>query len=217
MRKTLLVSSLMLAAVFIAADKPEPVKPATVKMKRADIVAEITLDNGRKLTISGTPTPVTPGTYTVKALSIYKKDEKGKVWELRGLSDLGGLNMFAVDPGQDKVIDAGPPASFQGWARPDPGDKTTVRMRFSLKGRSNEGYYPSAYVNGVAAPPAAFRLVSSDEKVLLEDKFTISKTGDFEYVWHTKGWRGKYKIEIKPNLGPFDYVWPHDKTNYTLD
>jgi hypothetical protein len=192
-------------------------KPTILRLKRADITAELTLNNGRKITVTPTGTPVTPGTYIVKTLSIFKKDEKGKVWELRGTEKLGGINMLSIDEGQDKIIDPGPPVSYQGWSRPDPQMHDKINMRFFLYGRYNEQYYPSAYLNGQPAPPPTFRVVATDGKVLAADKFTITKESTLDYIWFAKGWKGKYKIELTPNLGPFDYIWAHDKTNYLID
>jgi len=185
-------------------------KPATVRLTTEGLIAEFVLEKGPKLVVTTKGTPLAAGTYTIKALSVFKKDDKGKVWEMRyvtGAGEKSGATLI-VDEGQDKVVDPGPPVSFQGWCRQmDPPNQGSVRLGFGVHGRyGGLLVQPSAYLGGRAAPGPAFKLVTPEGKVIHQAAFVVSpSTAGLSYDWKPGAFKGKYKIEIAASFGPFEW------------
>jgi hypothetical protein len=178
-----------------------------VRLPVEGLTAEFTLDKAGKLVVTSKGTPLGAGTYTIKALSVFKKDEKGKAWELRYVvpAEAGGASLI-VDEGQDKVVDPGPPVSIQGWCRQmDPPNQGTVRFGFGAHGRYGDLLvFPSAFTGGKPAAPPTFKLVTPDGKPIFQGVFTIGKSGQMSFDWKPGAFKGKYKIEITASFGPFE-------------
>ncbi len=209
-----LVSLAALAAMAFAA------KPATVRLTAEGLVAEFTLERAGKLVVTTKGTPLAAGTYTIKALSVFKKDDKGKVWEMRyatGAGEKSGATLI-VDEGQDKVVDPGPPVSFQGWCRQmDPPKQDTVRLGFSCHGRyGGLLVQPMAFLGGRPAPGPAFKLVTPEGKVIHQAAFTVSSAGGLNYDWKPGAFRGKYKIVIAATFGPFEWKQANPDTLFEV-
>lgn len=196
-------------------------KPATVRLTAEDLTAQFTLDKAGKLMVTSKGTPLPPGTYTIKSLSVFKKDDKGKVWELRyvtGTGDKAGATLI-VDEEQDKIVDPGPPVSFQGWCRQgDPPKQDNVRLGFGAHGRyGGLMVQPMAYVGGRPAPGPAFKLVTPEGKVIHQAAFSVaSSTGALSYDWRPGAFKGKYKIEIAATFGPFEWKQSSPETLFEV-
>jgi hypothetical protein len=126
--------------------------------------------------------------------------------------------MLMVEAEQDKVIDPGPPISFQGWCRQmDPPDQETVTLGFTAHGRYGEVYWPGAFLGGKRPPAPMFKLTAEDGKVLFTAPFNVEKSGQCKYAWRIpKGWKGKYRIEISASFGPFEYKLSGKDTLFTV-
>ena len=183
-------------------------KPATVRLTAEGLIAEFVLEKAPKLVVTTKGTPLAPGNYTIKALSVFKKDDKGKVWELRYAvpADAAGATLI-VDEGQDKIVDPGPPVSFQGWCRQmDPPNQASVRLGFGCHGRyGGLLVQPMAFLGGRLAPGPAFKLVTPEGKVIHQAAFAVASTGGLPYDWKPGVFKGKYKIEIAATFGPFEW------------
>jgi hypothetical protein len=194
-------------------------KPATVRLTAEGLTAEFVLEKGPRLVVTTKGTPLAPGNYTIKALSVFKKDDKGKVWELRYAvpADAAGATLM-VDEGQDKIVDPGPPVSFQGWCRQmDPPNQASVRLGFGCHGRyGGLLVQPMAYLGGRPAPGPAFKLVTSEGKVIHQAAFSVASTGSLSYDWKPGAFKGKYKVEIAATFGPFEWKQSNPETLFEV-
>jgi hypothetical protein len=114
------------------------------------------------------------------------------------------MGSFTVEEGQEKVLDPGPPVVFHlmGWRGSL--DKP-VNITLTAKGKYDEVYYPGAWLGNQQPQPPAFQIVDEQGKVLQEGRFTYAR-GTSTYPWTPpKGFAGKYKVMIKPALGPFEW------------
>ena len=183
-------------------------KPASVKLKLENIVAEIAFERGPKLTLTSKPSPLAEGTYTVKTLSVFQKDDKGKVWELRAIPEqLGSLATITVDAEQEKIVDVGPPLSFHGWSRQgDPPKQDIVHLGFTAIGRMTVRYVPSVFLGGRRGPGPTLRLLTPEGKLIHQAAFSVAKDGQCTYEWKPGAFRGKYKVAIDASFGAFEWA-----------
>jgi len=204
MRKSVyIVTVLLLITPAVAAASK---KPATLKLIRDDLTVVITLEDGTKLKVTSKGTPLKAGNYFVKSFRVYKKDEKNRTWELRCANRLGSLKNIMVAPGQEKLLSPGPPLHFHYWARQGEGGQSdTVTITFSVMGNVSETYYPGAFRGRKKPPAPAFRIVSEDGKTLQAGRLSISDTCRYSWKIPT-GFKGKYKVEFKVELGPYKWA-----------
>ena len=183
-------------------------EPATVRLSRDDLTLLIVFENGQKLKLTSKGTKLAPGTHSVKSFRFLKKDEKNRVWELRSVSNLGGLTTITVAAGQEKLLDAGPPVGFLFWSRQGDGDQSnTVTTEVNAVGNYNEAYFPGAYCGGRKPPPPYFRAVSLDGRVLFAAQLGDRADDRCRTVWRVPaGFKGQYKVEFRPVMGPFKWV-----------
>lgn len=193
-------------------------KPAILKLKVDDLIAVFTFETGQKATVTSKGTSMAPGTYNVKAVSIFKKDDKGRVWELRTVDKgkqrdeekliakpkLGSLEVMALDEEQEKVIDPGPPLALKGAGRTS--DKThDVHISFTAHGRYSEVYHPGAFLDGKKPPAPTYKILDENGKVLASGTFDVSREGAFTADWKQGAWKGKYTVTVEAAFGPFEY------------
>ena len=76
-----------------------PRKPATITLTTDDVKLQVTSKDGGKMLLTDKPQKIKPGTHFVKSLRMLKKDEKGRVWELRCTKQLSTLSTLTVAPG----------------------------------------------------------------------------------------------------------------------
>jgi len=201
-----------LLAVTVLAALPIPSghgagKPAIVKLTKPDVTLEITFEDGRKLVVTPKGAPLNAGTYWVKSVSLFKKDKDGRTWELRGVGNLGNMEVVIVDEGQEKILDMGPPIGFYAGAGQDKNKLDTLGIRLNVVGRYGEGYLPEAFLDARRQEPPAFRIVSADGKTVFADRFPGTSTNSASYAWKMpRGLAGKFKLEIKPEIGPFEWA-----------
>jgi hypothetical protein len=97
------------------------------------------------------------------------------------------------------------------------GDKI-VRVAVNYVGASGESYLARPWVNNKAGPPPVIRIVTQEDgkdKVLSEGPYKSSSAEGLSdsgklihspegYPWRVPhGWKGKYKVVVALNLGPF--------------
>ena len=113
-----------------------------------------------------------------------------------------------VDPGQEKILFMGPPigmvvSATTGLNAAPPG---IVKFSLAAVGRSSEGYYAGAYLGGKKAPLPTFKITDDAGKTLTTGRFSISN-GHCGYDWrYPRGFKGRFDIEIKPTMGPFEWA-----------
>jgi len=207
-------SAVLIAAVALGL-WAAPREPATVKIVRDDLVMVVTLDNGTKLKVTTKGTPLAAGTHFVKSVQFYKKDEKGRVWELRSTDRLGGIKAITCSSGQEKILDPGPPIVWHLWAKRGEGASADkVNINISAVGQYNAVYYNAAYLGRKHGPPPVLRLVGEDGKVLYTAQFPFG--GSVRHTWQIPaGFKGKYKVDIQPTLGPFK--WKNNREGHFFE
>jgi len=202
----LVLAALAVSGSLSGAGKAGPGKPAMVRVPKGDITVELLFEDGGRLLVTPKGAPLAAGTHWVKSLSMLKKDKEGRTWELRGVGNLGNAQVIIVDEGQDKVLDMGTPVGFYAAASQDQAKLENLNIQFSLSGRYGEGYLPETFMNGVRQSPAAFQILTPDGKAVFSDRFPAASGNSASYVWKMpRGLSGKFKLELKPNLGPFEW------------
>jgi len=194
---------LLLAGPALAASK----KPANVKLTAEGVTAVFTFEKGPKLKVTTKGSPLKAGTYWTKSLTIYKKDDKERVWELRGTTRFGSVKVVMVNPEQEKILFMGPPIHLVVNATQGKGAEAQI-MRFSLAavGRSSEGYYPGAYLDGKKPPLPTFKITDADGKTLAAGRFSMTD-GRCGYDWHIpKGFKEHFNVDVKAVMGPFRWA-----------
>jgi len=183
-------------------------KPATLKLATAmgDVTLELQFEKGGKLNVTSKGTPVRAGTYWVKSLRLYKKDEKGRVWELRADKGLGSMKNLTVAPGQEKVLLLGPIITMRLGARQGKGAAANVvNLRLVAFGVASEVYFPGAYLRGKRPPAPTFKITDEDGNTLHTGRFDVAGNA-CRYEWRIPaGFKGRFDIEIKPTMGPFKW------------
>lgn len=194
-----------------------PEESATIKLTDDDVKLEVTFKDGGKMLLTDKPQKIKPGTHLVKSLRLFKKDEKGRVWELRCAKQLSTLGTITVAPRQSKIIDTGKkPIHFDYFIWPNTRSGTLhVLFRFTARGGYGEVYYPGAFRGRKRPPMPAYRITDENGKILAEGRLEHNAESDVGlYSWPVpKGLTGNCKIEIKPTMGPFDWEPPSKQFN----
>lgn len=213
MKRVMCLLLMLLVTAPVAAQRRR--KPANVKLTAKDVTAIFTFEDRSKLKVSTKGSPLRAGTYWTKSLVLYQKDNKGRVWEMRGTKRFGSVKVVMVDPGQEKILFMGPPigmlVSANTGRNAPPG---IVKFSLAAVGRSSEGYYPGAYLGRKKPPLPTFRITDADGKTLATGQFRMieQRCG---YDWrYPGGFKGRFDIEIKPAMGPFE--WALKKTGTYL-
>ena len=183
-------------------------EPATVKLTAEDATLEITFEGGRKLVVTSKGSKLPPGTHLVKSVRLFRKDEEGRVWELRCTQQLTTLQSITVAPGQEKILDTGKkPIHFDYFIWPNTRNGALhVLFRFTARGGYGEVYYPGAILGRKVPPMPAYRITDENGKVLAEGRLKHESTDVGTYSWPVPaGLTGNCTIEIKPNMGPFEW------------
>lgn len=206
-RSALLTTVCLLATVTAAAGASK--KPATLKLAPVmeGITLEVKFENRLKLNVTTKGTRIAPGTYWVKSLRLFKKDKKGRIWEMRCTERFGSYKTITASAGQEKVLLLGPMFALRLFARQGKGaNANIVNVRLSAAGVASESYYCGGYLNGKRAPAPLFKITTEEGKTLAAGRLKAS--GDFcTYTWHPpRGFKGSYRIEIKPTMGPFEWA-----------
>ena len=193
-------------------------KAATVRLQQEGIALELTFDNRQKIVVTSKPAPIEPGTYNVKAVSLFKRDDKGRTWEMRVDGNLSTLGTVAVEPEQEKVIDAGEPIIYDifNWVTgKTEGNNKLVLLRVTPYGKYSEVYCPGALLGGRRPPPPGFRITSvADGKLLAAGQLPAGHTGVSEYTWKVpKEFTGQVKVELTPVMGPFEWKYRTQEWN----
>ena len=217
MRKiTCIVATLGLFHLIAPDALATPKQPATLKLIRDDLTVRITLENNLKLKVTSKGTPLKAGTYWVKSVRVYKKDEKNKTWGLHGMEALGTIKTITVAAGQEKILDCGPPINFHVYARQGKGAEShIVKMTLTAVGRYGELYWPGAFLGRKKPPAPAFKILDEDDQILHSGRFNVAPNGRCSYTWRRGGFKGKFKIQLKPTLGPFK--WRSNRENYYFE
>ena len=202
MRRIFLFAAIVLAAGLAWAQA----KPTTMRIVGEGITAHIAFEKGVKMTLTSKPTPVRPDTYWTLAMSLFKKDDKGRTWEMRSNGAFGGFANVTVDAEQDKVLLLGKPVGIMVEGKPaeDPPGNNVIAVSIVLMGQSGEQYFPWAFLDGKHTMPSA-AVKDENGKVLAAG---VCQIREGRYAWFTwkypPGWRGKFDVDAQVFLGPFE-------------
>lgn len=183
-------------------------KPTTIRIVGEDVVAHIEFEKGGRLALTSKPVSVRPDTYWTKSLSLVKKDDKARAWELRGTDNFGGLANVTVDAEQDKILLLGKDLALVVDGKPaeDPAGSgnMVIAVTVVVRGMNSEGYLPWAFDGkGFTLPMAAVK--DADGKVLASGRCVVR---DGRYGWfawrYPAGWKGPFDVEVQAFLGPFE-------------
>ena len=192
-----------------------PREPATIKLTAEDAKLEVTFKDGKRMLLTDKPQKINPGTHFVKSLRMLKKDEKGRVWELRCTKQLSTLGTITVAPGQLKIIDTGKkPIHFAYFIWPNTrSGGLQVLLRFTARGGYGEVYYPGAFTGRRRPPMPSYRVTDENGKLLASGRLTHNSNADTaSYSWPVPGGlTDNCKVEINPVMGPFEWS-PASKT-----
>ena len=201
-----------LIAAGAVSEPPKGMAVLKLPTTKEGLVAELTFVGGGKAAVTTKGVVVRPGTYDVKSVVLAMADDKKNVWHLAGGERAGNLERFMVDADQEKVLDVGPPILFRlrAW-RPE--EDGPVHITLDVIGRSRESYFPGAAPAGQRPVTPAFQILDEGGKaVLASGRFNYSD-GMARYDWQpAKGYRGKFTVQIKPEMGPFEWKYYDDYT-----
>lgn len=205
------ITVLLLSTAAWAASK----KPATVKLVEKNITAVITFEKGRKLKLTSKGTLLAPGTHFTKTISIFKKDDKGRTWEIRCTGSLGGLRAVIVAPGQEKIMMLTSKLGFTLNARLVKGEThDTIQVTFRARGPYDESYVPGAWCGRKAPPAPGIVIRNQSGKVLHRGRFRSARASWNRYEWKVpRGFKARITVELKPVMGPFQF----QQTRSTFD
>ena len=199
------VAVALMAAVALS-DPPKGKATLKLPEKKAGLTAELTTTSG-KLAVTSKGVNVKPGTYDVKLVVLSMADDKKNVWTLTSTSNVGSLERFMVDEGQEKIVDVGPPIFFRmrAWR---PGVESEVNITCDVVGRSGELYNPGAASAGHKPEPVAYQVVDEDGKTVLASGHMAFKSNMASAVWNPpKGYTKKFTVKIAPEMGPFEWKY----------
>ena len=205
---------LTLVAASLAAGLALAAKPATVRLVQEGLALELTLDNKQKILVTSKGMTLAPGTYEVKGARLLKQDDKKRTWEMRREEGtLSTLATLAVEPEQDKAVDAGEPLLFDVWFwQHTLSGKRSIALRFAVLGRYSEVYFPGAFCEGKRPPTPRFTLKDKDGRVLLSEQLPKpGLDGISVYEWSPPpAFTGHVQIDLEPVMGPFEWKYRRD-------
>ncbi len=193
-------------AVLLAATLARAAKPATIRIVGEHVTARIEFENGAKLSLTSKPTPVKPDLYWTKALSLIKKDDKGRTWELRCNGAFGGLANVTVDPEQDKVLLLGGPVALCLQANPqDENGMKVIGVSVTIAGMNSETFFPGAYLDGRTMTMPAVAIKDEGGRILAQGRCTMKENRYAWFSWrYPDGFNAKFDVEVEAHLGPFE-------------
>jgi len=192
---------LVLCSPSRAAGKGSP------KLAAADMGIEIELTN-QKVTstpINGTVS-LPAGTYTVKSFTLVGK-QSGRLWKIKCPKPFGKMESFSVTADETATLDVGPPFFPKASAHQLPPQYGhTVLIGLVVQGKSEEVYSPAVTAGSQQVPPPKFKIVNESGKTAVAaGQLEYGSGGSCRYSWRVPaGFRGKYRIEAQPSLGPFE-------------
>jgi hypothetical protein len=94
-----------------------------------------------------------------------------------------------------------------------PSATSVVNITVQAFGNVGEVYYPGAFTGAQPPPPPAFQVLDEDgKKVLASGRLTYSK-GTSSFAWQPPaGYKGKFTVQIKPAMGPFEWKYEDEYT-----
>ena len=213
-RVTFVVSAVAVALAASALLSAPPKGMAALKLPAAKegLTCELTFKDGSRVTFTSKGSSVRPGTYDVKTVVILKQDDKKTLWRMSGSEKMGTLDRFMVDEGQEKVLDVGPPILFamRAWR---PSATSVVNITVEASGNCGEVYYPGAYTGAQPPPPPALQVLDEDGKKVLATGRLVYSKGTSSYTWQPPaGYKGKFTVQIKPAMGPFEWKYEESYT-----
>jgi hypothetical protein len=133
------------------------------------------------------------GKYDVATVQLYKPDDKGKIWVLNAVKDLGSLKTLDVVPGQAATVEGGealkirtqvvvtkekPPRRGAVEPSPPPPPIKVVTVYLDYVGKSGEHYGPKAIVGSAPAQTRpVIRIKDENDKVLAEGQYAFGSSG----------------------------------------
>ncbi|HUW58935.1 MAG TPA: hypothetical protein VMZ92_20020 [Planctomycetota bacterium] len=178
--------------------------PSIIKIPVEGVVAQITFEKGGRINVTSKGTPLRPGTYWVKSISLFKKDDKGRTWELRCTGTFGSLANITIAAGQEKVVLLGKTIALRVQAGPN--EEGGISVRTGGAGQSGEYYHPGAFLNGKTVVLPTVVVKDAEGKPLASGRVAKASDGTIRFDCRLPpGYKGEYDVEVKAVMGPFEY------------
>lgn len=188
-------------------------KPAAPDPALPEVEVEFSAGSRTKTLTSTTGIWELPsGTYEVKSFLLRKVSE-GHKYAIKGASVPVKYQRMDVSSALPLEMKLGPPLTLSIMVDVK---KKVVSIRACLTGREDETYLPALMQGNRPDAPPKFRLVDDTGKVLNTGKSEYTSDGICAYTWRApSSFRGKFKVEIDTDLGPFEVK--KDTTWFLMD
>ena len=205
MKRIALVAALLAGALTLTWAQA---KPTTLRIVGEGVTAQIAFEKGVRMTLTSKPVPIRPDTYWTQSLSLFKKDEKGRTWELRDNGVFGSLANVTVEAEQEKVLLLGKPVAVVVEAKPaeDPAGTPVLAVSVAVRGLSSECFLPGAFADG--KPMTMPNVVIKDEagKTLASGRCEMREKRYGWFAWrYPAGFKAKYDVDVEVFMGPFEF------------
>jgi hypothetical protein len=203
MKRIALVAALLAGTLIWA-----QAKPTTIRIVGEDVVAQIEFERGVKMSLSSKPSPIKPDTYWTQSLSLFKKDDKGRAWELRGNGVFGSLANVTVEAEQDKVLLLGKPVAVVVEAKPaeDPAGTKVLAVSVAVRGLSSETFFPGAFADGRQMTMPNVTIKDEAGKTLASGRCEMREKRYAWFAWrYPAGFKAKYDVDVEVFMGPFEF------------
>ncbi len=143
--------------------------------------------------------------HTVVLSHLVRPGQHGTTWELAGRVSGKDRRSYVIPQGETVLARMGLPLRVVQTVNIGARSRT-VTIGFSIVGQGGEPYAKVALRDGQAAQPPALRILDEHGRTLHSGLFGRGRHSSPTYTWHVpKGFKGTFRVEIKPSLGPFEY------------
>ncbi len=199
----------VIAAVLLAGTLAwAQTKPTTIRIVGEGTTAHIAFEKGVKLSLTSKPVPIRPDTYWTQALSLFKKDDKGRTWELRDNGVFGSLTNVTVETEQEKVLLLGKPVAVIVEAKPaeDPPGVPVLAVSVAVRGLSSECFLPGAFLDGRQMTMPNVTIKDEAGKTLASGRCEMREKRYGWFAWrYPAGFKAKYDVDVEVFMGPFEF------------
>jgi hypothetical protein len=190
---------------------------ATIRIVDENLVLLVTFKDRSTIRVTSKPTKINPGEYEVTKYSVFKQDDKKETWELRCEKNVGTMNVLMVAPGQEKIIDPGPPLKLRLYVRQGKDEKSdVVAITFSMMGKYSEVYEPWALKGKRKPKPPVVIIKDPAGKVIRRAAMEVTDNTACRYEWKFGDHKEKFTLDWEFDLGPFEYLYD-TKTQYAIE
>ncbi|HEX2972798.1 MAG TPA: hypothetical protein VHP11_10720, partial [Tepidisphaeraceae bacterium] len=161
------------------------------------------------------------GRYTCQEIKLQAGENKDDKWVLETSGKTGKLQEFRIKAGETQAFEIGAPLTIKTDIQKQNSGGIfkgkEVSFGFTIVGAAGEEYSPAANHNGSQVPAPKIKIYDEKGEVLASGDFQYGGGGTCRYSWRVpKKFAGKFRTEIKPNVGPFEVKQDGENWN-TID